>query len=242
MEAPSPAPHAGPESAKVRIPDPIRDPREPAPVVLAPDGTPLVWRHVILNLRRTWLPGDARGFRSRGRRVRSSGDYRNPPPPEEHAGLRDFNLARCGPPAPPLTRDERRAVAAALLAKLADTGTATAALAVAAEHVHVLALLPRSRPLAVALVGRAKQFASHRLRDARPGRLWADNGSYHPVRDRGHWLNAAAYVALRQEPGSVVWTTKAGWYVLLDRRGGRRRLPAPEGWPHAGPESAKVRV
>ena len=40
--------------------------------VKQPDG-PLVWRHVILNLRHTWLPGDPRGFRNRGHRTHSSG-------------------------------------------------------------------------------------------------------------------------------------------------------------------------
>ena len=129
---------------------------------------------------------------------------------------------------PPLTRGERHVVAAALLDKLDAQGVATVALAVSAEHAHVLALLPRSRPVATAVVGRAKQRASHRLRRARPGRLWADGGSYDPVRDRGHWLNASAYVAGRQEQGSVVWTSKCGWYLLLNRRGGIRRLPVPE--------------
>jgi hypothetical protein len=45
------------------------------------------WRHVIVNTRCSWLHGDLRGFRNRKHRIHSSGDYRNPPPPEEHRVL-----------------------------------------------------------------------------------------------------------------------------------------------------------
>src|SRR5690349_1782382 len=49
-----------------------------------------LWRHVIINTRNTWLHGDARGFRSRNPKIRSSGDYKNPPPPEEYRKLREY--------------------------------------------------------------------------------------------------------------------------------------------------------
>lgn len=56
------------------------------------------WRHLILNTRCTWLHGDERGFRSRGHRIHSSGDYKDPPPPDEHEGLRRYHQTRSGEP------------------------------------------------------------------------------------------------------------------------------------------------
>ncbi len=45
------------------------------------------WWHNILSTHGSWLPGNPRGFRSRNHRIHSSGDYKNPPPLGEHAGL-----------------------------------------------------------------------------------------------------------------------------------------------------------
>jgi hypothetical protein len=52
------------------------------------------WYHVTINTYGTWLPGDPRGFHSRGHRVHSSGDYREPPPEREHAGLHRWSKER----------------------------------------------------------------------------------------------------------------------------------------------------
>jgi hypothetical protein len=38
------------------------------------------WRHVIIKTRSSWLHGDERGFRDRGHRIHSSGDYKHGPP------------------------------------------------------------------------------------------------------------------------------------------------------------------
>jgi hypothetical protein len=38
------------------------------------------WYHCMGSTYGTWLPGDARGFRTRHHREHIEGDYRNPPP------------------------------------------------------------------------------------------------------------------------------------------------------------------
>jgi hypothetical protein len=48
------------------------------------------WRHVIINTKNTWLHGDERGFRSRNPHIRSSGDYKHQPRPEEYRKLREY--------------------------------------------------------------------------------------------------------------------------------------------------------
>ena len=48
------------------------------------------WWHTQFSNYCAWLPGDERGFRNRDHRIDSGGDYKNPPPPEEHEGLRRY--------------------------------------------------------------------------------------------------------------------------------------------------------
>jgi len=56
------------------------------------------WYHIIVNTRNSWRHGDERGFRSRGHRLHSSGDYQHRPPKHEHACLRRYHEMRSGTP------------------------------------------------------------------------------------------------------------------------------------------------
>ena len=106
-----------------------------------------------------------------------------------------------------------------MLAKSNELEIGVLAMAVCPEHVHVLARLPRPPLATKALVGQVKQHASHRIRSTHPGRLWAGGGSYKPIRERSHQLRAFRYIAFKQEPGSVVWTYRHGWFRIgADRR------------------------
>ena len=190
------------------------------------DG-PLAWRHVTLTIHLAWRPGDPRGFRNHAHRIHSSGDYRSPPPPGEHAGLlrHSFRLN----PRPPRPLDAvavRYQVLHALLTKLEGVGVEVAAIAVCPTHAHVDARLPRDLPAAKAVVGAAKQRASHRVRSLHPGTLWARGGSYKLVKDLAHQRAALNYIAFKQEAGSVVWTFKHGYFVRVGA--GRRRCLTPD--------------
>ena len=79
------------------------------------------WWHIIITTHKSWLPGDKRGFRSRDHKIHSSGDYKNTPPTNKHAGLRDYHQQRSGEPVaiPP---DQLEAVGRAIVAKLESKG------------------------------------------------------------------------------------------------------------------------
>src|SRR4051794_17135006 len=115
----------------------------------------LQWWHVIISTYNSWLPGDERGFRSRGHKIHSSGDYKNPPPPDEHAGLRRYHEARADEPV--IIPEECRAtLGEAILAKLEKLGHRVLVLAVAATHSHWQAELPEDEKEVRRIVGECK--------------------------------------------------------------------------------------
>lgn len=95
------------------------------------------WRHVVFSTVNSWLPGDPRGFRSRNHQIHSSGDYKNPPPAGEHAGLFRYSKHISGPPVV-IPRDLRATVGQAVLAKLRKLAYRVLAIAVSGMHVHTL--------------------------------------------------------------------------------------------------------
>src|SRR4051812_20633218 len=115
-----------------------------------------MWRHVIISTRRSWLHGDKRGFRSRRHRLHSSGDYKNPPPAAEHAGLLAYHEKRAKTPRVKIPKRLRAEVGAVLLHTLLNLGHRVLALSVCGKHAHALVELPRLRRDAKAVVGTCK--------------------------------------------------------------------------------------
>ena len=164
--------------------------------------TPKRWRHVILNTRCSWLAGDPRGFRNRDHRIHSSGDYRNPPPQGEHAGLYRWMKERSGPK---VVFEEAiwQTVADALRKKLTERGHRVLAVAASAVHVHLLAELPNLPSLYKHEVGVAKRYATERVKQAITGHLWAQGGAFKPIRDHDHQRNVFEYITKKQRPAWV---------------------------------------
>src|SRR4051812_14964174 len=93
-------PHSRGSKRKQKYPATAKAKRDPIPssrIGPMPPLLPMRWRHVIINTKSSWLHGEKRGFRSRGHRIHSSGDYRNPPPFLEHSGLRIYHQERAEP-------------------------------------------------------------------------------------------------------------------------------------------------
>ena len=136
------------------------------------------WRHLIINTHASWLHGNPRGFRSRHHRIHSSGDYRNPPPPGEHAALHRYQAARTSGPVV-IEPDLREVIGLAFVNALLQAGHPVLDASVGAKHAHAVTELPDNIVAIRAIVGEAKRIASPRSGRtcrARYGRAGASTG------------------------------------------------------------------
>jgi hypothetical protein len=129
------------------------------------------WQHVMLGTRCSWLHGDRRGFRDRNRRKHSTGDYKNPPPPEEHADLRQYFEERSGDPVD-FDLDVRVIVCREFVGKLRFLGYGVIACSVGKRHLHVVVELVSDYKERRRAIGKCKQKASHAVRNLLPGSVW----------------------------------------------------------------------
>src|SRR5260221_207103 len=164
---------------------------------------PVIWRHVICNTRCSWLPGDPRGFRNREHRIHSSGDYKNPPPAGEHAGLYTHNMNHSGNRIL-IPNTVRQRIAEAFANHLRSQGWPVSIASASETHLHALTLLPLDRRQTKRIVGDAKRVASRSVKAEMPGRIWSEGGTYKPVRNVGQYNAAYEYIRTRQEEGAYV--------------------------------------
>ena len=166
------------------------------------------WLHVVINTYASWLPGDPRGFRSKNHRIHSSGDYKNPPPPGENAGLHQ-HAKRVSDERIELPSNLFERIGMSIRNELKKQECQVLAISVAALHVHCLAEMPVEPSSYRSIVGRCKTAACYAVRDEMPGRLWSRNGTYKLVGDRKHQINSYRYI-LNQ---SDAWT----WSFKLEQ-------------------------
>ncbi|MEX1088840.1 MAG: hypothetical protein WEC36_06395, partial [Phycisphaeraceae bacterium] len=149
--------------------------------------SPLRWYHTQIWLYGHWLPGDAKGFRSRNHRVHSSGDYKQLPPAGEHAGLyRHAKALLKGQPIT-LTSAQRQCVGPLIVRWFELKELAIAAVSVGGAHAHLLGMLPVGDE--DAMIGKVKRYASAESsrRDAMiPSKLFAGKGEPKRVENWPH--------------------------------------------------------
>ena len=180
------------------------------------------WRHVIINTKRSWLHGDPRGFRDRGHRTHSSGDYRRLPPKGEHSGL--HRLRKENPRSEvKFTREHQQVVGTCLVVHFQTAGYRVLTIAVTRVHVHALVELPDNIVKIREIVGEAKRASSRAVKSWIPGSVWAAGGTYKPIKDPDHQQNAFNYILYDQ--GLYAWT----WCFRDASEGGRFRRPRPIG-------------
>ncbi|HLL91199.1 MAG TPA: hypothetical protein VK324_18015 [Tepidisphaeraceae bacterium] len=168
-------------------------------------------RHISITTKRAWLHGSPNGFRSRRHRIQSSGDYKNPPPPGEHAGLLRYHRERSGDVGE-IPRHLRAPVGRALVEELGRQGYAPLAAAIGARHGHVLVELPDDLRAIYRILGEAKSASAHAARPEITGGLWAARGGPKPVDNERHYVNAYWYVLEDQGPTASSWSTWEGEY------------------------------
>lgn len=189
------------------------------------------WYHCVGSTYGTWLRGDPRGFRTFRHREHVDGDYRRPPA----AGVWEpvFAKAESKLSYPPVVLNEaqRECMCRALVGKLEADGVEVVALAVASNHLHLLARFPLLDPAdseqfaAVTLrdardpsprhyLGRARRHASFALSAAglKPeSQVWAARPKCEPIRDRGHQVNTARYITQHAVQGAACWVLGRGF-------------------------------
>lgn len=177
------------------------------------------WFHFWFSTFGTWLRGDRRGFRDHDHRIHSSGDYHNPPPAEEHAGLRRWTLEHLHKDPVRLTVPQRSKALDRLIASLQSQDVELLALAVSADHVHGLGRFPDDQ--ARAIIGNAKRSSSHALRAEIPGTLWAKKCALKPIRSASQQRATFDYIVKHADQGASIWTFR-------DAQRARRAPQAPQ--------------
>ena len=161
-------------------------------------------RHVTIHAHGTWLHGDPRGFRSRDHRIHSSGDYKNPPPIGEHAGLHRFHRERSDPPTY-FPTELWPTLGNVLVRYLIDESHRVLIVSVSKTHVHLLVELPTPLEQVKMIIGFAKSRSSRAVKDEMPGSIWGEGGDFEPVLSAGHEANAFLYIQDEQGP-AWTWT------------------------------------
>lgn len=163
------------------------------------------WRHVVICTVNSWLPGDPRGFRAEDHKIHSSGDYKDPPPEGEHAGLWQYSKEISGDPVI-IPRDQYETAGRAIIAKLKERDHRVLAVSVSATHSHWLVELPDAMPAIRKIVGECKTASPHAIRAQLPGRVWGRYGGFKRVKDKAHHLNIYEYIL--NQTDAWVWSYK----------------------------------
>ena len=168
------------------------------------------WYHCMGNTYGTWLPGDARGFRTRHHREHVEGHYKNPPPKGRYAERyrKSKELMKRDPIH--LTPKQRARAVEEFVKSLQKRKVELIALSIDRIHFHLLARFPDRRPRH--WIGIAKKESSHDLKQealAPVGGLWATRFECIPIADRAHQLEVVPYILKHKRKGAATWYFKS---------------------------------
>ena len=166
---------------------------------------------LVINTISTWLHGDERGFRSRGHRIHSSGDYKHRPPKGEHAELHRY-MKRRSRKELHIPRECRPIIGRAIIRRLNKFGYRLLALSVGKIHAHGLAELPHDLGVVKLIIGKVKKVSSRAVKQQLPGSIWAAGGTWKPVLTARHERASYDYILYKQGPDAWTWSFKDGTF------------------------------
>jgi hypothetical protein len=147
------------------------------------------WYHCMGNTYGTWLPGDARGFRTRHHREHVEGDYKNPPAPGQYEKRHQKSKDLMKRPPVYLSVPQRTRALEEFVGSLRRREIEVVTASIDRVHFHVLARFPGHDPRH--RIGVAKKESSHYLEAAGlapVGGLWATGFECVPIENRRHQL------------------------------------------------------
>ena len=162
----------------------------------------LRWHHVVITTYGQWLPGDPRGFRTRGHREHVDGDYKRPPK-EDYSARHQRSKAALKSDPVCFDRSERERVSDILLCTLDHYELEAAAIGVAATHAHLLAKLPSGN--AEQVIAQLKREVTTALRREGRLRIWGRRFRATWINDCSHWTNTLRYIRRHGRDGACVW-------------------------------------
>ncbi len=92
-----------------------------------------------------------------------------------------------------------------MLEKATEMNSPCLVLAAGATHTHLLLALPDGWEWVKREVGRLRQASSHAIREAQPGRVWADGGKPIRIKDVEHQRTVFHYIVSHGAQGAWVW-------------------------------------
>ena len=160
-------------------------------------------RHIQINTYCSWLKGDRRGFRSKHHEIHSSGDYRNPPPSAERAGLRK-HFEQLKKNEVTIARELRPAIGRAIHDELRECGIRVLAIAIVIVnvHAHLIVELPDDKRVIRQIIGEVKRWLT--------GKVWSRGEAAKPVDDRPYLINVIEYIIYDQGADAWTWCYR-GW-------------------------------
>ncbi|WP_432797681.1 transposase [Poriferisphaera sp. WC338] len=177
------------------------------------------WYHVIFGTYGSWLPGDPRGFRTRGHKLHCEGDYKNRPAAGQFESLHEYSQSLMVREAVRLTLPQRKCVCSALAESLKHYGITVNEIAVAKQHMHLLAQFEMNdkqyKPQIMTLIGKCKRWAITKLKeqhlcDESSGKLWAKSGKVICMKNERHFKNTSQYIMNHIREGAAVYSLMAG--------------------------------
>jgi hypothetical protein len=181
------------------------------------------------NTHGTWLPGDPRGFRTRGHREHVEGDYRTPPK-EDYSCRHDQSKRQLKQPPVILTPEARAAAVESIRKSLVKIhGLEVLAISVSGMHLHLLARFPsgekptptrrglplRQRDPVRFFVGISKERSAKHLKSEglvpdTAVKVWGRKGKIKRVHDRDHQLHVFQYILDHALESAAVWSFREG--------------------------------